>query len=65
MRVGSTRRWRRGQIPRARCRDQRFDAGTNGILAEAWLLLGLCMGKSAGYEDSTSLSGEWRSYKEG
>ena len=40
MRVGSTRRWRRGQMQRARERDQRLVADTRSLAIED----GLCMG---------------------
>ena len=39
MRVGSTRRWRRGQMQRARDRDQRLEAGMRGIALEACLCM--------------------------
>lgn len=39
MRVGNTRRWRRGQIERARDPDQRFDTGSAIVPLEACLYM--------------------------
>jgi len=40
VRVGSTRKWRRGQMQRARERDQRLEAGMGGIALEECLFIG-------------------------
>lgn len=39
MRVGSTRKWRRGQMQRARDRDQRLEAGMSGIALGACICI--------------------------